>query len=328
MVTQVGRDNETKPRAETETLRLNVFPPYGAQDPRRPPTPPPLATSPLEFCTDEDRFHDAILEEYEPKISVAGKLRSVNLLTESFALAGVETEGRALIDDLRRQFGPFLTVWGIKLEPGAPDATEDERLRWEFYFCDRDRQHADVSIPRIAELLATHLNVKAREPRPLPWHRFSVEFGAKHLRAGGEAPLNVYLGMRSYKLDGTSMCFENLYSFHDAKREIRDVLERLQAAFHFDSVNERLVDVLPPHLFDCHRICVANKRRSDALYFSRIKTRAVLRFLAEHQWPSELRTFANTRAEAFEHLLWDVGIDYVARNGRATPVKTGVYGSF
>ena len=324
MVTQVRRDNET----QTEATRLNVFPPYGARDPRRPPTPPPLATSPLEYCTDEDRFHDYLLEGYKPKGSVAGKLRGVNLLTESFALAGVETEGRALIDDLREHFGPFRTVWGIKLDPSATDATEDERLRWELYFSDRDRQYADVSIPRIAELLAPHMNVTAREPRPLAWHRFSVEFGAKHLRAGGEAPLDVYLGMRSYKLDGASMCFENLYSFHDAKREIRDVLERLRTAFHFDSVNERLADVLPPHLFDCHRICVANKRRSDALYFSRIKTPALLRFLAEHQWPSELSTFANARADAFDPLRWDVGIDFVARNGRATPVKTGVYGSF
>ncbi len=322
MVTQAGRTNKTK--SETEATRLNVVHASGTELAQAAPAPP-LATSPLEYCTAEDRFHDYILSEYEPTAPVAGKLRSLNLLTESFALAGVEAEGRALVETLRDQFGAFRTVWGIKLEPGAP---KGQQLRWELYFYDRDRQHDDLSIPRIADLLSAHINVQAREPRPLPWHMFSVEFGNDHLLSQNEAPLDVYLGMRSYKLDTASMSFENVYSFHDAKREIRDVLDRLRVALHFDSVRERLVDVLPPHLFDCNRICVANKRRSDALYFSRISTPSLLRFLDEHEWPAALRTFANTRTAELDHLLWDVGIDYIARNGRATPAKTGVYGSF
>ena len=306
-----------------EATRLPVFPSHGTAGTES--APPTLAAATLERCANDDRFHDYILSEYEPKLPVAGKLRSLNLLTESFALAGVETEGRALMNGLRSQFGSFRTVWGIKLEPDAP---VDRRLRWELYFYDRDRQHDDLSIPRIAELLAAHVEVKAREPRPLPWHLFSVEFTSAHLRTHGETPLDVYLGMRSYKLDGTSMRFENVYSFHDAKQEIRDVLDRLRVAFHFDSVRERLVDVLPPHLFDCHRICVANKRHSDALYFSRISTPALQRFVSEHQWPAALSTFVETRSDELDHLLWDVGIDYVARKGHATPVKTGVYGTF
>jgi len=308
-------------RAE-EVLRLDVFPPENAAS-----TPAPaLMKAEPELCTASDRFHDYILSEYETKLPAAGKLRSLNLLVESFALAGVEDEGRALMNTLRKEFGSFRTVWGIKLEPDAP---EDQQMRWELYFYDRDRKHADLSIPRIAELLTPPVSVPEREPRPLPWHMFSVEFGAKHLQVDGPpTALDVYLGMRSYKIEGTSIGFENVYSFHDAKKEIYDVLDRLRVAFHFDAERERLVDVLPPHLFDCHRICVANKRRSDALYFSRIRTPALLRFLEEQRWPEALSRFAKTRADELDHLLWDVGIDYVAKDGRATPTKTGIYGSF
>lgn len=320
-MSQTGPKRESESESEAAARRLPVLPSDGAV----PSLPPPLAAAPLETCSDDDRFHDYILSEYEPKIPVAGKLRSLNLLTESFALAGVEAEGRALMTRLRTELGAFRTVWGIKLEPDAP---VDQRLRWELYFYDRDRKHEDLTIPRVAQWLAPHVNVRVREPRPLPWHMFSVEFGCHHLRSDAESALDVYLGMRSYKLDDASIRFENVYSFHDAKQEIYEVLDRLRVALHFDSVRESLASVLPPHLFDCHRICVANKRRSDALYFSRITTLALLRFLDEHGWPTALGTFAKARADQFDHLLWDVGVDYVAQGGRATPTKTGVYGTF
>src|SRR3954471_21829398 len=88
--------------------------------PVRPPgaTPlaslPSLARSPLERCTRGDLFHDYVLTPYHPQGDAVGRLRSVNLLIESFALAGVEAEGLEVIRLLRERLGPFRTVWGIK----------------------------------------------------------------------------------------------------------------------------------------------------------------------------------------------------------------------
>lgn len=288
------------------------------------PAPPPrrLASAPLERCGPEDRFHDYVLAEYPAVAPALGRLRSLNLLVESFAHAGVEAEGLALLTAVRDGLGPFRTVWGIKRhhDTGA--------LGWELYFYDFQRAHADLSIARVAALLAPQLQLLGEEPRPLPWHMFSVEFGPEQLRARAGASLDIYIDMRSYKCEAGELRFENIYTFHAARPEIEEVLHRLRACVHFDPRHDALQRLMPPQLFHCHKICVANKRSSDALYFSRISGNALMRFLADHEWPQPLRTFVSDHADALGHLLWDVGLDFQRRDGRATPIKTGIYGSF
>ncbi len=284
--------------------------------------PPRLAKSELERCTAQDRFHDYILSEYEPIAPAVGKLRSLNLLVESFALMGVESQGRAVIDALRTGLGPFRTVWGIKRH------RDREELGWELYFYDFDRSHADLSIPHVTELLAPHVHVEGREPRSLPWHMFSVELGREQLLERAPAAVDIYFDMRSYKARGDQLVFENIYTFHDARAEIRDVLHRLRACVHFDARTDRVSRLMPPHLFDCWRICVANKRAADALYFSRIATPSLARFLGEQSWPAALTTWVRGREAELNHLQWCVGLDFRGVDGRATTVKSGVYGTF
>ena len=67
----------------------------------------PQASCALERCDSEDRFHDYVLAEYPPRASAVGKLRSMNVLVESFALAGIENEGLALVNHIRESFGRF-----------------------------------------------------------------------------------------------------------------------------------------------------------------------------------------------------------------------------
>jgi hypothetical protein len=286
------------------------------------PPAPPQASAPLERCGPDDRFHDYVLAEYAPVAPALGKLRSLNFLSESFALARLEREGLALLNAIRTGLGPFRTVWGIKRHHDTGE------LAWELYFYDFQRAHADLTIPRITALLAPHLRVTGEEPRPLPWHMFSVEFGPEQLRARGPASLDIYIDMRSYKYEAGGLRFENIYTFHEARPEIEEVLHRLRSCVHFDPQRDALQKLMPPGLFNCHKICVANKRNTDALYFSRISGGALRRFLADHHWPEALQTFARHHADALGHLLWDVGVDFQRRHDRATPIKSGIYGSF
>ena len=293
-------------------------------------SPPPATSlrrgsSALERCEPGDLLHDYVLLEYPPRIPAAGKLRGLNVLIESFALAGIEDAGVALINHIRQHLGPFRTVWGIKHEPAAP---AEKQLRWELYFYDRKREHADLSIDRMRSLLAPHLTVAASEPYPLPWHMFSVEFSPDQLVGAAEAPLDVYVDMRSYKLDGQGLRFENIYTFHYAQAEIDDILHRLRSSLHYRDGHDRLVDLMPPHLVDCRKICVANKSATDALYFSRVTTAALTRFLREHSWPESLRDFVESREDEFSHLCWDVGVDFSRVGGKPKTIKTGIYGSF
>ncbi len=142
-------------------------------------------------------------------------------------------------------------------------------------------------------------------------------------------PAHVYVDMRSYELSGRAFTFENVYTFHDPRREVDEVLHRLRSSVHLAPARERLAELLPPPLFRCHRLCVANKRASDALYFSRIPTQALRWFLEREAWPEPLRQFVGASGGEFAHLLWDVGLDFRAgEDGRLETGKTGVYGSF
>jgi len=316
-----GGPREAALRLDPERPRQRVRLPV-APEPAPAGPPAARARAPLERCGPDDRFHDYILAEYAPVAPALGKLRALNLLVESFALAGVEREGLALVAAVRAGLGPYRTVWGIKRRH------DRDELGWELYFYDFQRAHADLTIPRVSALLAPHLRVAGHEPRPLPWHMFSVEFGVEQLRARAPASLDIYIDMRAYKCEGDALHLENIYTFHDARAEIEEVLHRLRACVHFDPQRDALQRLMPPGLFNCHRICVANKRRSDALYFSRIPVAALRRFLADQRWPAPLQEHLRAHEDALGHLLWDVGLDFHARDGRATPSKSGVYASF
>jgi hypothetical protein len=285
-----------------------------------------LANAPLEECTSTDLFHDYVLGAYDPLAPHEGKLRSVNLLVESFAFAGVEARGLEVIRRVREGYGPFRTVFGIKWDARI------RKMSWELYFYDFHRAHVDCSIGHLREILAPEFGVDAREPRTLPWHMFSIEVTPDDLRSGPSGPgvpAHVYVDMRSYELRGTSLSFENVYTFHNARTQIDEILHRLKSSIQFDPSPRNLATLMPPPLFRCGRICVANKRSSDAIYFSRIPTSPLRWFLERHVWPEPLRELIANAGTDFDHLLWDVGVDFrAAETGEPVTHKTGVYGSF
>jgi hypothetical protein len=283
---------------------------------------PRRARSALERATAEDLLHDYVLWPYDPLAPQEGKLRSINLLVESFALAGVEDEGLALVQRVREGLGPFRTVWGIKRHHGT------SAVSWELYFYDWDRAHADLSVARLRDLLAPVCEVDAREPWPLPWHMVSIEIGPESLRARAKVPAHVYIDMRSYELAGDRFTFENVYTFHDPRADVDEVLHRLRSSVHFDPQRDRLAAVLPPALRRCGRVCVANKRRSDAVYASRIPTPALAWFLRTYGWPDPLGALVEQHRADLDHLLWDVGLDFDRESGSIEVRKTGIYGSF
>jgi hypothetical protein len=97
---------------------------------------------------------------------------------------------------------------------------------------------------------------------------------------------------------------------------------------HFDWKRDSLAELLPPWMFRCHKLCVANKRRADALYAARVTTTALERFLARHGWPRELAEFIRVHAGELDHLYWDVGVDFAREDDVVVAGKTGIYGFF
>jgi hypothetical protein len=110
--------------------------------------------------------------------------------------------------------------------------------------------------------------------------------------------------------------------------EIDAILHRAKSLVHFDATRWNLARILHPDLITCHRFCVANKRRADAVYAARISTGAAERFLRRHGWPAALPAFFARHRGELEHLSWDVGLDFTGMDGALCFTKASLYGAF
>ena len=289
--------------------------------------PSRTSVGPLEVCGPEDRFHDYVLEPYRPLAPAAGKLRSLNVLVESFALAGVEEAGRTTRRGPRARRARAVSdgLGHQALWPRPPESSRGSSTSTTSSAPTR----ICLSIADLRELLSPAVKLDAEEPRALPWHMFSVDLGVDQLEGRKPADAHMYIDMRCYALRGRSLVFENIYTFHDPRLEIDEILHRLRSSVHFDERRDNLGQLMTPALLRCGRMCVANKREADAVYFSRVPVPRFLRSCSlRHKWPSPLRSFVDANEQQLDHLFWDVGIDFRAGPDGMDLGKTGIYGSF
>ena len=274
---------------------------------------------PLDYC----------LRPYAAEAPTEGKLASLAILQESFAIAGVEDEGLALVAHLVAGLGARRTVWGLKHRGGGA-------FSWELYF------YAPVegapappgpalSLEHVRACLAPSLEVDARLDRPVRWLMFSIEFDAAQLRARGPvgACLYVHGDDLSYDLRGTTLTMGNRYHFYEPAAQIRAVLSRIEGCVHFDPSAGHLQRLIPPALFrGAFHVCVANKRTADGMYFSRVPWSGLRWFLRAKGWPASVTGFVEQHASALAHLRWDVGWDFRLEDGALVDDKSGFYGYF
>jgi len=136
---------------------------------------------------------------------------------------------------------------------------------------------------------------------------------------------------RAYELSARGPELTNTYRFLEAKREVDQVLALVEASVFVDwSRRETLAKVIPPQLWACKKICVAKKRRADGIYFSGITVEQLLWFFRRFSYPAPLVAFVAQHEAKFEHLFFDVGIDYrwdTDKNELVT-TKSSYYGTF
>jgi hypothetical protein len=303
---------------------------FGSREPvPHAPEQPRIATRPLEPSDPADRYVDYVLAPYVPPTNAEGKLRAVNLLYESFAFMGVEAQGVALVDALRDGLGQGATVFGIKHVGG--------KLTWELYFYNPARDRPGVNPEGIAELLSSIFEIAPKWPRRFAWHMFSIDFDAQSLLRRKVEQVHVYVNgseqpgaSRSYCLSSGGLVLENLYTFHDPRLGIDDLLDRLRASVHIDTERGHLAHVLWPELFRCRRICVANKPRADGMYFSGLTVDQALFMLRVQTWPTPILELLTSRKDRLDHVLWDAGFDFQLEAGATSPTisKSALYANF
>ncbi|RYX90579.1 MAG: hypothetical protein EOO28_29005 [Comamonadaceae bacterium] len=284
---------------------------------------------PLEFSEPGDRFYDYCLWEYPAAAPADGKLRSVNLLSQSFDSEGLGAQAHALVAALRADLGISRTVWGIKHENG--------RISWEFYFYDYARRQRTCSVARVLEVMRPWIASGLAVSESVDYFMFSIDIDAGLLSQ--RAPLRelqVYIGNVgstvssgiSYQLTQEALQMKNFYFFFNARTEVRQIVDKVRSSVFLDLDRFNIDSVLWPELRECQTIVVANKRGHDGVYFSRITIDQLILFMNRMQFPQAQIAFATAHRGQLDHLLWDVGIDYRMEGGALKILKSAYYGVF
>ena len=130
----------------------------------------------LEYMTAQEVFHDFCLWEYRPAIPYEHKFRYVNLLFQSFEVAGVNERIFDFVQAIREGIGVSNTVWGVK--------QLGDDIRWEFYFYDYRRRERDRSITKLLDIIRPfiHCGIKARRGKRLVMRGLSIGINLQNLK--------------------------------------------------------------------------------------------------------------------------------------------------
>lgn len=283
----------------------------------------------LEYASGQEAQYDFCLWEYRALVPSAGKLRSINLLANSFEAAGLGKRAFEIVGAIRKGLGDSRSVWGIKQEDG--------RLSWEFYFYDYARLERERSIPRLLELIGPWIGCDVKTSERQPYFMFSIDLDRALLLEGKPLEeIQMYIGNIGSAIS-SGICYEvtreqtrlkNLYFFFDAQRETDNIVGKLTSSVHLDVNEFDLNAVLWPELRDCQTIVVANKQQRDGVYFSRINVGQLLFFMNRMRYPQEHVAFIEQNRGSLDHMLYDVGFDYCVENGSLKIVKSAYYGVF
>jgi hypothetical protein len=282
-----------------------------------------------EFMTDRDLFFNYCLWEYAPVAPWEGKWRSANLLFHSFEHAGADGRMFDLVQLLRDAVGTSMTVWGVKWAGG--------RIGWEYYFYDYRRRERERSAARVLHAMAPLVRPAARLNEDHHYFMFSLDIddalvsGARSLDE-----IHMYIGNPGsavssgicYSVTPAGNRLENFYFFFDAIEHRDEIQAKIACSAQIDQRAVDLQEIYRPELRDCRAVCLANKQRSDCIYFSGITVDQLIFFMKWLDYPRDLRTFVEENRPRLDHLLYDVGFDYRMEEGTLRIEKSGYYGTF
>lgn len=291
---------------------------------------------PFERCAADDILYDYTLRPYAPPHDPAGKLHSSSLLFHCLNASSHLAMWRQLIDALRAGLGRDRTVWGLKLAHGE--------LAYELYFYLRplaaSAHHREpaASLPQpifsdqILAALRRVLDVRVDIPATVPAIMVSVDIDDATLARGAVERLHVYmLSGLSYDVTAAGSEHANHYTFFemDERDRLRALVNHLSnGLLHGSQVGFDIQKVLVPQLYSCRTVCLAAKRACEGVYFAGVDSDQLIWFVRNHGWPQTIiELLAESRPE-IDHLLWDVGLDYVHGRGGVTWSKRAIYGTF
>lgn len=282
-----------------------------------------------EYATANEAQFDFCLWPYTAMQPSEGKLRSINLLADSFDDQQTGQRAMDMVSAIRKRLGDLRTVWGVKQAGGE--------ISWEFYFYDYARTERERSIPLVLETIRPWVSCDVTVTESAPYFMFSLDFSRQTLLMGGELDeVQMYIGNIGstvssgicYGVARNGIRLKNFYFFFDARKEMTEIEGKVCTSAYLDAANFKIDDVLWPELRNCQVIVVANKPDRDGVYFSRVSVSQLLWFLKRMRYPERQIEFLESNMDRLDHMLYDVGFDYRMEDGRLNILKSAYYGVF
>ncbi|MCA9198363.1 MAG: hypothetical protein KDA87_12525 [Planctomycetales bacterium] len=283
----------------------------------------------IEYTLPNDKYYNYCWWPYRPTASTEDKFRPVTLLRQSLAIANCSPEAEQAVRLIQHEIGLFRTVYGVKWCNG--------QLGWEYYLYDYARRERSVSITRVLRALQPLISCPIAVNESLPYFMFSIDMPDAVVR--GQRPMDVvhmYVGNPgsdvssgiAYAMRTKSVTLENFYFFFDAQRQLRQAGEKVFCSARIDAYQMDIEKILRPEFTNCHTICIANKQTTDTAYFSGVNVMQLLQFLKWLDYPRQMIAFVESQQNKLDHLLYDIGFDFVADGAELQVVKSGFYGVF
>lgn len=266
---------------------------------------------------------DYILTEYAPRVDPTGRLHSATLLRYALRREGLADRFWPIAEGLKVWLGPDKTVWGFKHGPAG--------FAVELYFYNFVANAAGknrASTTALAEVMRPWMTVEGGVDESLPYFMCSVEVSAAVLDSGRAPPWRVYLATGDVHRPPTGFSYraeapdryvaENHYCFYKAgnANELEDAVRRVKATPRTRSPDAEDA-LIPAFLRECHTVCYAVKPNHDGLYYSRIGSEQLVRFLRSRRLGTQYADLLEAEASGFAAVRWDLGFDFSASHGSA-----------
>lgn len=277
------------------------------------------------------KYYDYCLERYSPVSSQQGKLSSDVLLKNSLEASAYQKDYLLLMREIRRQVGPWQTVWGAKLENGV--------LHWELYFYNHGIKEPRKTVTSLLKILRKRFFVPVFADIGIesqPYFMFSIDLNDGILKSKKLDHVNIYIQGRlgtsqanSYYWGVNGLHFENHFEFFRQPQERRQMLHKIKDSIFLvkDCAWFFKLDLIR-YLMPCYQICVAQKSNKDGIYFSRVNVQQLLYFLEYFSYPAQVIGFVRNHSGQLDHMLYDVAFDLTRGPEGFMFGKSSYYGVF
>ena len=272
-------------------------------------------------ASNRDRPLNIGFEVYRPVRPLADKARGENIFWHSLIHAGCLDRWDDPLHELQRARGRDQTIWGLHFD------LETRALSWELRVLSPGLAQFRSTLAGAAELAPgvedepkgtaiVALRFDTKSERTIP----GLDF---HVRSN-EDPRR--FEVRRVSRDATEILGRDL--LREPKREIDLVLPAVKASSAVDfGAHPRLLGrVMIPELYACRRLHISKRPGRDALCFSGVNIEQLIFAYKRFELPAELLSFLTTHQAKLEHLLYDVSIEYLEREGRIHYPSFAVFG--